>query len=357
MTAARGAFTTSSSHALKKGSSFLRNKSPLVSASFHSRLYIFKCKCGEEFTYILEKYRLGVNRIYYPKCFKQPISKAESELEEWLRDAGIENIKRNKRIWENECSFEADIFLPDYNLAIEYDGLYWHSNLHRSDDYHVKKHEFFKSKGIDCIEIFENEWKNKKEIVQNIILNRLEKIENKIYARECQIVSVSTKESEKFLETNHLQGYCKAKLTIGLSYKSELVMLMSFSKPRYNKNYDWENIRTCTKTGISVVGGFSRLLKFFREKYNGSIISYVDKRFFNGKGYLENGFEFLRESEPNYFYFRPGENILHSRYEFQKHKLKEKLEFFDESLTEKENMTDNGFLWIYDCGNFVFQIS
>jgi hypothetical protein len=130
---------------------------------------------------------------------------------------------------------------------------------------------------------------------------------------------------------------------------------MSFSKPRFNKKYDWENIRTCTKINYCVVGGFSKLLKFFKTNYDGSIVSYVDSRYFNGSGYEENGFKYTNHTNPNYFYFKESTLNLFNRVKFQKHKLKDILECFDENLTEQQNMSNNNFLWIYDCGNDVYE--
>ena len=96
---------------------------------------------------------------------------------------------------------------------------------------------------------------------------------------------------------------------------------MSFSKPRFNKKYDCENIRTCSKIGHCVIGGFSKLLKYFKENYSGSIVSYIDRRYFNGKGYITDGFRYIGHTKPNYFYFINKENVLHNRVEFQKHRL------------------------------------
>ena len=58
---------------------------------------------------------------------------------------------------------EIDIFIPSKNIAIEYDGLYWHSSNKFSGrtiekKYHLNKTEQCLKKGIKLIHIFENEW-------------------------------------------------------------------------------------------------------------------------------------------------------------------------------------------------------
>jgi very-short-patch-repair endonuclease len=313
----------------------------------------FKClRCGETFDYVVGDYALEVKKIRCLNQIHKYSSNNEQEIYFWLKSLGIENIERNKRNWNADKIYEADFYLPDYNLVIEYHGLYWHSNLQREYDYHYDKWKFFKSRGIECIQIFENEWRDFQNIVKSIIKNKLG-MNIKLYARKCEIKEITNEEYKNFVELNHLQGYTPAKVKLGLFYNNDLVMCMSFSKPRFNKKYDWENIRTCTKINYCVVGGFSKLLSYFKQNYTGSIISYIDSRYFSGSGYIENGFEYIGHSEPNYFYFINKDNVLFNRVKFQKHKLKDILECFDENLTEKENMINNGYLWIYDCGNEI----
>jgi hypothetical protein len=125
-------------------------------------------------------------------------------------------------------------------------------------------------------------------------------------------------------------------------------------KPLYNKKYEWEIIRFCNKLNTSVVGGFSKLLKYFKNEHNGSIITYADKRHSNGNLYKNNGFEELHDSKPNYFYVKKRD--IFSREKFQKHKLKDLFENFNPDLTEWENMQLNNYDRIWDCGNKVFEL-
>jgi hypothetical protein len=139
--------------------------------------------------------------------------------------------------------------IPDYGLAIEYDGLYWHSSgdvLTENRDYHLEKTTKCEEKGLNLLHIFENEWQNqsKQQIWKSIIRNKLGK-SNKIYARKCEIREVSNKESVRFLENNHLQGSASASIRYGLYHNDALVALMTFGKSRFNKNIDWELIRYC----------------------------------------------------------------------------------------------------------------
>ncbi|ANH51304.1 putative Hef-like homing endonuclease [Campylobacter phage PC14] len=257
---------------------------------------------------------------------------------------------------ENDYSIlgdkELDFYLPGYNLAIECNGDYWHSEqMGKDKNYHLNKTEKCKEKGIQLLHIFESSWIEKKEIWKSIINNKLGK-SDKIMARKCILKQVSKAEEKEFLESNHLQGFTGSSICYGLYYKDELMCLMSFGKPRFTNSYDWELIRLCTKMGLNIVGGASRLLKHFHKNNPGSLISYSDRLYSDGSIYKQLGFSFSHYSAPGYFYIKG--NNKYSRQQFMKHKLKDKLERFDPNLTEYENMLLNGYNRVWDCGQGVW---
>jgi len=310
--------------------------------------FTFKClRCDNEF----KTTEITVQRIYCG-CL-QARSSYEDEIIDWLISQGIVDIDKNKSYYENgKKRFEIDVFLPKYSLGLEFHGLYWHSNLYVEKMYHRDKWVYFKNQGIRLIQIFENEWINKQDIVKSLIKNNL-KLNKVIYARECSTKILSEIESKMFLEINHLAGYTPARLHIGLIHKNSIVAIASFGKPRYKTSEEWELIRFCSLCDITVVGGFDKILSFFEKNTNPkSIVSYIDLRYFDGHGYINNGFSQESITSPNYFYFHPNKTMeLFSRIAFQKHKLKDKLKVFDPSLSESENMYLNGYLKIYDAGN------
>ncbi|EAJ4656418.1 hypothetical protein CYA84_09560 [Campylobacter coli] len=298
--------------------------------------------------------------LKYKKKFnvKEPnvtsIAKTQQKIFDFIKtDIKKYNVK-------NIIKGELDIFLPDYNLAIEYDGLFFHSRgLHKhrmfntpdyDKKYHLKKTEMCESLEIQLFHIFESD---DLDIWFSMINNKLG-LNKKIYARKCIIKELNYNEVSDFLNENHLQKSSFSKINLGLFYNNELVEVMTFGKPRFNKNYEYELIRLCTLKYCSVIGGASKLFKYFLDNYKPkSIISYANRRFSKGSIYKTLGFKFVENTEPNYFYFKDLK--LLSRHNFQKHKLKEKLEFFDPSLSENVNMMLNGYRIIYDCGNMKFQ--
>ncbi|MBR4316363.1 MAG: hypothetical protein IKP65_05305 [Alphaproteobacteria bacterium] len=136
----------------------------------------------------------------------------------------------------------------------------------------------------------------KQEIVKDRIKSILDIYDKKIYARKCEIKEIDIQTSNEFLETNHLQGKDNSSIRLGLFYENELISVMTFSKPRFNKHFNYELLRFASKTGYKVVGGASKLLEAFKRQYKGSIISYADRRYSNGRLYETIGFELIGKS-------------------------------------------------------------
>jgi hypothetical protein len=155
---------------------------------------------------------------------------------------------------------------------------------------------------------------------------------------------------------HHIQGKDKSSIKLGLFYQNELVSVMTFGKSRYNKKYQYEMYRFCNKKEHQIVGGAGKLWMYFVRTFNPvSVVTYADRRYSNGKLYENLGFITVGVSSPNYFYFKKGTILLMSRIQFQKHKLKNMLKIFDSNMTEWENMQNNGYDRIWDCGNYVFE--
>ena len=252
---------------------------------------------------------------------------------------------------------ELDIFIPSHNIAIEFDGLYWHSELYKPSNYHLNKTELCEKQGIQLIHIFEDEWLFKKDIVKSRLLNILGLTPNKIYGRKTIIKEVSPKESKEFLNNNHLQGSTNASIKLGLYYNNELVSVMLFNKPRLGigVTYDgYELSRFCNKLNTSVIGGADKLLKYFIKTYQPKeIISYADRRWSQGNLYEKLGFNFIHNSKPNYFYI--NQNVREYRFNYRKNILVK--QGYDINKTEREIMLDRKIYRIYDCGAKLYKIN
>lgn len=290
-----------------------------------------------------------------PRCSNGK-SKGESEIQKLL-SKNIKVLNRSRGILEGRR--EIDIYIPELNLAIEYNGLRWHSELFREDGYHLEKTKEAKEKGINLIHIFEDEWLYKKEIVESRLLNIIGKTKNKIYARKTLIKEVDSKTASKFLEVNHLQGRTGSQVKLGLYQEDELVSLMCFGQMRLNvggvkKEGDWELIRFANKINTAVIGGASKLLKHFIKIFNpNNITSYADRRWSTGNLYEQIGFELVSKSKPNYFYVIRGKR--ENRFNYRKNVLVQ--QGFDANKTERQIMWERGYPRIYDCGTLKYKWS
>ena len=299
-----------------------------------------------------------ISRTICTKCHPYNKHKTQTKIFDYI-NSFYYSTENNKSIISNEL----DIFVPELKFAVEYDGLLPHSfgnskihyycNYNIDSQYHKRKTEECSDKNIQLYHIFEDEFLNKtKRKIWYSVLNTKMNLNEKIYARKCKIQEVEVKIAREFCENNHLQGYCNSSQKIGLFYKEELVSLMTFRK---HKKYQYEIARFCSKLNTTIVGGASRLLKYFERNYNPeSLISYANRRWSCGNLYDVLGFKFIHNTAPNYFYFKENENILYKREQFQKHKLKDILDIFDQNLSEIKNMQNNNYRIIYDCGNKLY---
>ena len=307
-------------------------------------------KCGKEFDI------LPNNLLMEHGCSKcaNSVSNWEKEINEYINSIGFETETSNRKILEGK---EIDILVKNSNIGFECDGLIYHSEFRNKDkNYHLEKTKLARTKGIYLIHIFEDEWYFKKEIVKSMISNVLHKTQNKIHARKCELKIVNNDDKCDFLNQNHIQGDVNSNINLGLYFNDELVSLMTFGKLRKNlgsspKEGSYELLRFCNKLNTTVVGGASKLFKYFTKNYNfNDIKSYCDLRWYRGNMYEMLGFEYNHSSAPNYFYInnRHREN----RFNYRKDVLVK--QGFDANKSEHEIMLERKIYRIYDCGCKVY---
>ena len=272
----------------------------------------------------------------------------EKDLRNFIDSLNIEFETQNRNLISNEL----DIYIPNKNIAIEFNGLYWHSNNRKDKKYHYNKWKECFDKNIQLIQIWEDDWIYKQDIVKSLIKSKLGCIENKIYARKCIIKEISFSITKQFLENNHLQGSVNSSINLGLYYNDELISVMTFGKSRFEKDC-FELIRFCNKINTEVIGGFSKLLKYFIESYlnNMNLITYVSCDILDEDIYLKNGFKFIKHNGVDYWWYKNGTKENHIK--FQKHKLVK--QGFDKNKTEDEIMKERKYYKIYGSGNLKFK--
>lgn len=304
---------------------------------------------------------LYFQRIKYnvtPCIHKNPINKTgitQSYLFDFILSLNINAIKNDRLVLNGK---EIDIFIPDYNLGLEFNGVYWHSELFKDKDYHQHKTNLAKINNVDLFHIWEDDWLYKRPIVESMIKSKLG-ISKKIGARKCKINEVSPSDSRKFLEENHLQGSINSSIRIGLYHNDELVSLITLGKLRktlnqLHKNNEWELYRFASKLNTNVQGGFTRLLNYFINNYNpAKIHTYASLDHSSGDVYLKHGFVLNHIAQPGYWWVVDG--IKQHRYNFTKQKLIREGE--DPNKTESQIMYDRGSYRVWDSGNLKFTLN
>lgn len=339
-------------------------KDDLELLEFRSRLdCLVRCrKCGDVFVtrtlgYLTEDHITKRCRHCHPI---EPITGPtlfETSFCEFINTLGVKYRKNCRSIITPQ---EIDYYFPDYNIGIELDGIFWHCELSKPNDYHLKKTMKCAEKGVRLIHIFEDEWRDKREICMSRVKNILGLTENTLYARKCEVKEVSKNEKSLFLKENHIQGDTVSKYNYGLFSDGNLVSLMTFGGLRKNlglahKEGSYELLRFCNKIGTTVVGGASKLLEHFkRELKPETIISYCDLRWSDGDLYEKIGFELDHISKPNYSYVINSDRK--NRFGFRKSVLVEKYGC-SEDMSEHEFCLSNKWYRIYDCGNKVYKLN
>ena len=202
--------------------------------------------CNSNYTIKTELLRLRVMRYNVNPCLIcNPLNKykdtKENEIVDYILSKGIEVIKNDRKILNGK---EIDIYIPYLKLGIEFNGLYWHSDIYKDKKYHLNKKKECFNKDVNLIHIWEDNWIYNPDIVKSRINNLLNINMERIMARKCSIKNVSSSESKLFLDKNHLQGNIYSSYNIGLYSDSELVSIMTFGKLRrglgYIKSDGWE---------------------------------------------------------------------------------------------------------------------
>ena len=281
-------------------------------------------------------------------------SAAEKEIRDFIN---IKNII--------ECShkiiypLEIDLYLPDYNLAIEFDGIYHHGAYDKKSDlkhqtYHLNKTNECLQQGISLFHVFENEWMDftKRSIWKSLINRKLNRC-TEIDLRDCQIQEVPECEALPFMDENHLAGETAYEVCYGLYNHGGLVSLMAFDES-LSYDYQYEMLRFCNKNHLHVAHSEKLLFDYFVKKYNpSSIVSYANRRFDFGEAQKSIGMEFIENTDPDYFYFKGGYSLKDKNL-YDDMDLSQTLKKFNPELSQTENLFQHGFRRIYDSGNAVY---
>jgi G:T-mismatch repair DNA endonuclease (very short patch repair protein) len=318
---------------------------------------MFTCaRCGHQSTESSNfiKFRIRHDITPCPVCYtkSEPTSIEEGELRTFVESLGF-TVTHYDRDFLG--SGGADIVVEDKKLIIEYDGLYWHSELYRDSDYHANKTRLAAEKGYRLIHVFSDEWVYSRHIVKSRLASILGRWDYdggvRVPARECEVREVTSSDADDFLHRNHLQGAIQSKWRIGLYHNGQLVSLMTFGQNRFGDGVELH--RFCNKVGVTVIGGASRLFSHFVNAHTdiNELTTFADARWSERDAfYIKLGFSYESTSAPGY-YIVDGD-IRRNRMQFQRHKIAGP---GDEGKTEHEITLERGLFRIYDCGQYKYR--
>ena len=332
--------------------SFNKENYKIINTNYSDSRLSVEYKCPKGHTSIMKWGNWEHNKERCPICSRME-SNEEKEVFDFLSPY-FDDIIQNDRILIKPK--ELDIVIPSKRIAIEYCGLYWHTESKVGRLYHLGKLNQCNEIGYKLITLFQDEWIYNKEVVKNRLKNILGISDTEsIYARKCEIREIEPHVKNEFLNKFHLQGSDRSNVNIGLFYSNNLVSVMTFSKGNISKGSEYiedvyELSRFCSDYNHRIIGGAGKLFKYFINNYNPKeIYSYSDKRWSDGNLYKQIGFEYVHDSKPSYYYMIENKRI--HRFNFRKNVLKDKLKNFNEDLSEYENMLNNNYDRVWDCGN------
>ena len=299
--------------------------------------------------------RYGVPYYVMTEEYQSHLFSTNQKFSDYLTSLGITH-EREFRIDTKSYDFR----ISNTNILIEIDPTPSHNslvNIYSSKEnlkpglhskYHLEKTELANDNGFRCVHIFD--WDDVDRIMKTITPP-----EYIVYARKCEVREIDSEDTDEFLSKYHVQGTVKGQIVkLGLFYDNRLVEVLTFGKPRYNKNYTWELLRLCSDTGYQIVGGASKLYQYARNNYHvDNVISYCDRSKFSGDVYLKLGMKLLRNSAPQEIWSKGSDhisaNLLRQRgYDqlFNAH--------YGKGTSNEELLIEHGWLPVFDCGQSVY---
>jgi AraC-like DNA-binding protein len=276
--------------------------------------------CLSRFNQLVREYGFEAAKNMYRT---DSYSSLELRFKSFLEEYSLAHEHQKRLNLNDKC------YIPDFiinNLIVECDGLYWHSDECRPDNYHLNKKEVYDNAGYNSLFFREDEIRDKFDIVKSVVLNQLNK-SNRIFARNCSLITIDDKTSDAFFTANHLMGKGRGS-TYALTFQDQIVSALRLKRSKQN---DYEISRFCNSKFNSVVGSFSRLLKFaIKDKNPDTIMTFIDRRY--GKGY------YLKSLGFNYVHTYPS------------FRWTDGFETFHRLKFPGNNGYDQGLFKIYDCG-------
>ena len=306
------------------------------------------CEKGHEWeSFIFNRVRSGC-----PKCVKR-VSSQELEISTFLQLHGIspdDILLSTRKIIPPK---ELDIYLPSHNLAIEFNGLYWHSEESgKASDYHLSKHVACAERGIQLLIIWEDDWRDRRPIVERMLKEKLGiSDEPRVAARKTKVVPLTRQEIAPFMQMYHIQGAASGSYYLGLKEKGADNLVAAMILTRRGDTLTLDRYAT----SCNVPGGHSKLIAYVqREIPFSSLITFADLCISDGALYEKTGWTRDTTLAPDYRYVYNGERV--HKFNFRKKRFRDSPDLlWEEGLTERQLAELNGLQKVWDCGKIRYR--
>lgn len=281
-----------------------------------------------------------------PGCDQNNRSQGERELEEFISGLGVEYTSNDRTLI---APYEVDIYIPGKSIAIEFNGLYWHSEKSgKGRNYHRGKWEKAMDKGVQLITVWEDDWRERQSIVKSMISHKLGiNSQKKVYARRTETVSLRYSEAKDFLDHHHIQGSTTGSLYLGLINNNDLLAVSVWRKHKDTLYLDRY------ATSVTVVGGMGKLLKAGKQwgRVNNctQIVTFADHNVSDGGLYEKLGFSLDKKLPPDYSYIVKNSRVHKFNYRLARFRKDPDLVWV-EGLSERELAELNKIYRIWDSG-------
>lgn len=233
------------------------------------------------------------------------ISQAEDELFSFVKALCEDAVQSNRKLI---APFELDIFVPSRRLAIEVNGVYWHSDKRTESDAHASKRRACEAAGVRLLQFTDIELETRRETVERLVRNALGVAEGpKLNARDCAVVELPAATAKAFIEAWHMQGARAVSAhRFGLMHPREgLVAVMTFGTDVYRRNRTEQDLGTCDLTRFAtkdaVRGAASKLFAHAQRTLGFQrCVSYSMSDWFDGGVYAKMGFVHDADVAPDY---------------------------------------------------------
>lgn len=306
----------------------------------------FTCDNGHDtYKYLPDTYRFGC------RSCSSGTSKPEAEVREY-----IQGLIPTEEVIPNDRSIvspkEIDIYIPSRSLAVEFNGVFTHSDYYKSrEGVDARKAKSIRERGVKFHAVWEDDWRDRQEIVKSQLRRKLGIQDGKVFARKRIIREVGTDEARLFLDRYHIQGFPGSSRYVALVDTENIVdSLAAFTFYRSG-----EVVLDRYASRITVLGGLPKIVSYLEKTYvYDHLVTFADLQESDGDLYRTTGWDLDQELPPDYKYLVGGRYREDKRkYRVENFRNNPTLKY-EEGATEAQLAAMNKLTRVYDYGKLRF---